>query len=235
MRLLIDHDILLYRALWGTQGKTGYYQQLRVCENMVEKILDKMQSNDFTLIMSGSTNFRKEISSTYKANRKDQPKPQYLYDAKLYFRKYWNAVLSEDCEADDVIGMAHDDESIVVSSDKDFFQLGGLIYNPIKDEMYDIQNPWYFFYVQMLTGDDADNIEGVLNPMKAHHKVPPNFTENTAKELLAGKSCEECRDLVQQMYDCTYEDQDAGLFKFEINARLLFLKRANAQDYYDVF
>ena len=231
MRLLIDHDILLYRALWGC--KEGYYRQLQTCDYMLEKIMDKLESTDLTLIMSGNNNFRYQISPTYKANRDPSQKPFYLHDAKQYYITYWDAVVSEGMEADDVIGMAHDEESIVVSTDKDMYQLGGLIYNPVKNEMYDIQNPWYFFYRQMLTGDKADNIEGVRNPEKAHHKDPPNFTEATAGELLAGKTKEECFDIVVNQYCRTF---DIGWYqKFNVNARLLFLKRASAQEYHEVF
>jgi 5'-3' exonuclease len=230
VRLLIDHDILLYRALWGAKDE-GYYKQLSVCEYMVEKILDDLHSDDFTLVMSGSGNFRYSLYPDYKANRKDSPRPQYLYDAKIYFRKYWQAVLSDGCEADDVIGMAHDDTTIVVSSDKDFYQLGGLIYNPVKKEMVDIKNPWYFFYMQMLIGDAADNIEGLPNPEKAHHKVPPDYTEKTAKEVLSGLTKDEMREFVEQSYLNEYGD----LSLFNVNAQLLFLKRSYADNYNQIF
>lgn len=231
MRLLIDHDILLHRALWGCKG--GYYQQLQTCDYMLEKIMDRLDSTDVTLIISGDSNFRKEISSTYKANRDPSQRPQYLYDAKQYYIRYWGAVVSEEMEADDVIGMAHDEESIVVSSDKDMMQLGGLIYNPVKNELYDIQNPWYFFYKQMLTGDKADNIEGIKNPLKAHHKAQPNFTEETAREVLMGKECVGSRSMVEALYRVQYGED--WFDHFDMNARLLFLKRANAEEYYEVF
>lgn len=229
MRLLIDHDILLYRALWGC--KEGYYKQLQTCDHMIEKIIDRLESDDITLIMTGPDNFRYALSPSYKANRKE--KPFYLYDAKRYYEKYWGAVVSVGCEADDVIGMAHGEDSIVVSSDKDMYQLGGLIYNPVKDEMYDIENPWYFFYLQMLTGDKADNVQGVKNPEKAHFKDPPNFTEATAKDLLKEKTPMECKAQVVYMYYCQYGNDWPS--KFETNAKLLFLKRADAQEYYEAF
>lgn len=232
MRLLIDHDILLYRALWGCKG--GYYQQLQTCDYMLEKIMDRLASEDITLIISGDSNFRKEISPAYKANRDPNQRPQYLHDAKKYYVKYWDAVVSEGCEADDVIGMAHDEDSIVVSSDKDMMQLGGLIYNPVKNELYNIQNPWYFFYMQMLTGDKADNIEGIKNPDKAHHKVQPNFTEDTAREVLMGKDCVNSQATVEALYRTQY-GKGNWITAYDMNARLLFLKRAAAQEYYEVF
>lgn len=200
---------------------------------MLEKIMDRLGSDDITLMMSGSGNFRYQLSDKYKANRDPSQKPFYLHDARQYYVRYWDAVVSEGCEADDVIGMAHDEDSIVVSTDKDMYQLGGLIYNPVKDEMYDIENPWYFFYLQMLTGDKADNVDGVKNQEKAHYANPPNFTEATAGGLLVGKSCEECRDAVRWIYAAGYGED--WLSKYDTNARLLFLKRASAQEYYQVF
>lgn len=231
MRLLIDHDIILYRGLFGC--KEGYYRQLQTCEYMIERIIDRLGSDDITLFLSDSRNFRNEISADYKANRTTSVRPPYLHDARLYFRKYWDAVLTDNCEADDAIGMAHDDESIVVSNDKDMFQLGGFIYNPVKDEMFDIQNPEYFFYLQMLVGDHADNVEGLRNPEKAHHKNPPKFTDATAQTYLAEKSMEEMRQIVQDLYFAQYGD---GWFeKYDMTARLLFLRRADTDNYYDRF
>lgn len=231
MRLLIDLDILLYRSLWGCKGT--YYQKLQTCDYSIEKLMDRLDSKDISLFLSGSNNFRQKLSNTYKANRKDQPRPEYLYDAKLYYVKYWDAVVSDGVEADDAIGIAHDEDSIVVSSDKDFFQLGGFIYNPVKQEMYEIDNPWYFFYLQMLMGDDADNIQGVKNPAKSHHKIPPNFTEPTAKKVLAGKSCEDCREFTIEMYKQTHGE--GWEEKFDINAKLIFLRRSFSEQYFNVF
>lgn len=231
MRLLFDLDIFLYRALWGC--KEGYYRQLMTCDYMIEKVMDHFESTDITLFLSGSTNFRYEVSSLYKANRKPEARPTYLSDARNYYRKYWGAVVSVDCEADDLIGLAHNDDSIVVSTDKDMLQLGGLIYNPVKNELIEIDNPEFFFYLQMLTGDQADNIVGVRNPDKGHHKFPPNFSETTAKDWLVGKDKEEMKATVEDLYFAQYGDEWFQVY--DTNARLLFLKRADAEEYYERF
>lgn len=193
--------------------------------------MHRFNSDDVTLFISGQENFRYEIDPSYKANRKTQQRPEYLYDTKNYYIKYWGAVVSsEGNEADDAIGQAHTHEdTVVVSSDKDFFQLGGLIYNPVKDELYDIQNPEYFFWCQMLTGDHADNVPGVKNPAKAHHKNQPNFTDSTAKEFLAGRDKEDMKQMVQDIY---FEQYGDDWFKhFDTNARLLFLRRPDKLSY----
>lgn len=231
MRLLFDLDIFLYRALWGC--KEGYYRQLMTCDYMIEKVMDRLESTDITLFLSGSTNFRYGISSLYKAHRKPESRPEYLWDARNYYKTYWDAVVSDNCEADDTIGLAHGDNSIVVSTDKDMLQLGGLIYNPVKDELVEITNPEYFFYLQMLTGDQADNIIGVRNPDKSHHKNPPNFSEATAKDWLVGKDKEEMKSTVEDLYFTQYGDDWFQVY--DTNARLLFLKRADAEEYYERF
>jgi 5'-3' exonuclease len=232
MRLLVDLDILLYRSLWGCKG--DFQEKLLTCDYMIEKIMSKLGSTDISLFLSGSNNFRHGISNTYKANRKDQPRPEYLAEARQYYIDTRNASVTDGVEADDAIGMAHDENSIVVSSDKDFFQLGGLIYNPVSDKLYDVKNPWYFFYVQMLTGDKADNIEGIKNPDKSHYKIPPNFTDATAKKWLHNKSCDYCRTTVGGLYLIQFGDH-LWFDKYDMNARLLFLKRSYATEYHEIF
>src|SRR5580765_2897944 len=122
MRLLIDTEVILYRNLFGLKD-SWYYHQIRSCDNYLEKIMDRFDTTDITLFLSGSNNFRYKIYPLYKSNRKDSERPRYLYDARIYFLKYWNAVCAEGCEADDLIAMNHDEDSIIVSTDKDFNQL----------------------------------------------------------------------------------------------------------------
>ena len=95
-RLLIDLDILLYRALFGAQEE-DFYTQVNTCEQMVNRISEDLNSEDYTLVLSGKGNFRYQLYPEYKANRKDHPKPANLEAAKDYFHKNWDAVVSENC------------------------------------------------------------------------------------------------------------------------------------------
>jgi len=137
-------------------------------------------------------------------------------------------------EADDLIAMNHSvDSTVVVTNDKDMFQLGGNILNPFTDTLYYIDNPEFHFYKQLLTGDTSDNIPGIGNPEKKHHKNPPNFTEKTASELLKDLSKDDMRTMVQDLYFQQFGNDWVN--EYERNAKLLFLKRSPEANYYDYF
>jgi 5'-3' exonuclease len=218
MRLLIDLDIFLYKGLFAAPG---YYPGIRACDSILTSVLERLDHTSYDVIISGPDNFRKKISPEYKANRKPESKPSYLYEARNYFLKYWNATMAVG-EADDLIGSLHDNCSIIVSSDKDFNQVGGKIYNPWKDTVTEITNPDYWFYYQCLVGDVADNIKGItgIGPVKA-------------ERLLLDKTKDEMKQIVQ---DCYIQEFGDGWFaRFDLTARLLFIHRKNATEYFEIY
>lgn len=232
MKLLCDLDIVLYRCLHATKEQ-GYYAGLRAADNTVDRILERFGYPDFTLAVSGIGNFRKKISPTYKSNRKPESRPEYLYDAKQWFKRYWGTVESENCEADDVIATLAVGDCVVASSDKDFRQLGVPLYNPWKDELVEVGNPHYHFYLQCLTGDAVDMVAGLKNPAKLHHVNAPCFTEATASKVLEGKTKEEMKSTVLDLYQQVHGEN--WFEKFDTCARLLFLRRKENQEYYEIF
>lgn len=224
----IDADIILYNCLFATKD-LNFYAQLRACNNTIENILDSIEPNFYTLVLTGADNFRYKVDPNYKANRKDMPRPEYLYDAKQYLIKYWDAVLTNGYEADDYIAMNCTLDDVIVSTDKDFLQLGMPIYDRKNNEIFTPSNPWYYFCSQLLTGDPADNIPGVTNPSKLHHKTPPNFTVGTASALLDGLSVNDMKAAVTEVYMTVYGDD--WFERFDTNARLLWLRRSEGDDY----
>jgi 5'-3' exonuclease len=76
----------------------------------------------------------------------------------------------------------HFPDAVIVSIDKDFKQVPGLLYNPTKDEWTEVseEEGLLFFYTQLLTGDRVDNIQGV-------NKIGPK----TAEKILEGASTKE--------------------------------------------
>ena len=102
-------------------------------------------------------------------------------------------LISENVEADDLVGyivsrFSHV-EKIIVSSDKDFFQLCDdktIVYRPIQDKMvtkktileeYKI-HPRNFALARAITGDKSDNLEGV--PRAGLKTVASRFPEFAA-------------------------------------------------------
>jgi len=225
VKLLIDADTILYKGLFVCEG---YFAGLRACDNIIYNILDHFDNPPFELVLTGENNFRKKIYPQYKANRKPESRPRYLYDAKRYYLKYWGAVLTDGEEADDYIAR-NSDGAIIVADDKDYLQTGTPIFNPRKWELLEGYDPYYYFWLQCLTGDHVDNVPGLPNPAKAHWAKPPCFTDTTAPPLLEGKSKDEMKQTVLDLYREVYGER--AFEEFDLRARLLFLRRKDHKDY----
>ena len=122
---------------------------------------------DYRVYLTGKGNFRNDVAVTapYKGNRKDKEKPVHLQAIREYLIEEWNAVVSEDEEADDLIAIDATaiPDSIIVSLDKDFQQVPCRHYNFNKRELTSVneEEGLLFFYRQIIMGDKADNIVGV--------------------------------------------------------------------------
>lgn len=141
------------------------------------------QSCEFYL--SGGGNFRKALATIrpYKGNRGEFDRPIYYDQIRDYLINVWKAEVVEGEEADDAIGVrakeitsnqgkeskyksASKEEGlipIVVSIDKDLLQIPAFHYNWVKGEKAKVTpaQGLKFFYQQLLTGDDTDNIAGL--------------------------------------------------------------------------
>jgi 5'-3' exonuclease len=112
--------------------------------------------------------------------------------------------------------MAHTEHSIIVSNDKDFKQIAGEHYNPVKDEFEVVDDTMaaFYFYHQMLKGDAADNIRGV-----------DGIGEVRATRLLTGLTPEEMHTACMRSYD----DEK----RFLLNFNLLRILRS-IEDYHEI-
>lgn len=216
--LLIDGDIICYRTAFSRDVET-----LEDCKSVADGYIANIikhadpEITDYTVFLSGSTNFRKDIAVTreYKGNRKAE-KPQYLDDIRAHLLTTHPSDLSDGEEADDRIAIeatARGNSAIICSIDKDFDQVPGWHYNFVKNERYFITTSEAIlnFYCQLLTGDRIDNIEGVygIGPAKARKALAGLTTE-----LSMFNKCVEL-----------YESRD----RVVENARLLHLRRHKDQ------
>ncbi len=144
----------------------------------------------------GGSQRRRKIYPQYKANRKPPVRLNRAYDMTTEEQEAenmkWQLVslievleclpltvfALENVEADDVIAYlsqlitAENGESIIYSTDKDFFQLASdsvKVYNPIKKKTFSQEvileeygiHPKHFHFFRALNGDKSDNIDGV--------------------------------------------------------------------------
>jgi DNA polymerase-1 len=128
--------------------------------------------------------------------------------------KDWEFVVTEGIEADDAVGIAayalDEDESIMVHIDKDLNQFRGHHYNYRKKEKYYVSEfaGWHSFYLQILTGDRVDNIQGLkgIGPAKGTKML---------------KDC----TTVEELYDAVLKAYDGDTARVLENGQLLYLQR----------
>ena len=197
---LIDGNNQMYRAYHAIPGLTGpdgrstnaVYGFIAMLRKLISEQQPDLVAAAFDL--RGPT-FRNDLSADYKANRR--PMPDDLVEQVPWVHEACAAlgvptVTHEGFEADDVIGtlatraVAAGVDVVVVTGDKDFFQLVGdqlRVFNP-RDEgtWYDAAavlekfgaRPDQVVDVLALMGDASDNVKGV-----------PGIGEKGARELVS--------------------------------------------------
>jgi DNA polymerase I len=220
MKLLIDADILAYRAAYSKEGNTISGAIDKIDELMEDIFYNCSQYNrkrDYSAYLTGKDNFRLKIDPEYKANRPSE-KPQTINLTKQWLIDQWGAVVVDGQEADDAIAIEATkvgyDDVIIVSIDKDFKQLPCMIYNPNKKTFFkaDILGSQYNFWQQVLTGDTVDNIKGLygIGPAKA-------------KKILADATNE------QDMYQAVLKAYDGDKESLTKTAQLVYLRRREGE------
>ena len=130
---LVDADILVYRVGFACDAEpwaTAKY----VLRKQIEDVCDGADVDEYELYLTGRDNFRNEIAFTkpYKGNRKDTPKPIHFKSLRSILCEEWGAVVIEGKEANDAMGEAQTDDTIICSIDKDLLMIPGWHYNFVK-------------------------------------------------------------------------------------------------------
>jgi hypothetical protein len=219
--VLIDADIIAYRSAFVSEDKPTWHAK-GVAGDLISSILfdcfypaSYTLGEDVFLYLTGAGNFRYELATIkpYKGNRVGKEKPRHLSDVRDYLVSEWGAVVIEGQEADDAIATKATElggNCVIVSVDKDFLQVPSTMYDFTKKKWTKVnkQQGNRFFYLQLLTGDVADNIPGVkgVGPKKAE------------------KAYEGCTN-EKEYFDVALKMYDGDLDALVENARLLWLRR----------
>ncbi len=204
--ILIDADILVYQiassqeAVFDFDGNHVLHADLnagiREVKNSLEYILDHTDSDQASLFLTGTNNFRKTVLHTYKANRAGTRRPMILGGLREFMiDTYKQCFLEDTLEGDDLIGihatMPHKGERVVYSADKDLRTVPGLHWDQEDGEIIEVSNhdADTFFFEQILTGDPTDNYAGCPGVGKVNAKAfleePFKFVPQT-RELKSG-------------------------------------------------
>lgn len=187
--LLIDADIVAYRASAATQGEIDWngdgsclsmdarFDEARQsADNDIAFFKERLKADDVLICLSDDIdNFRKTIDPTYKALRSNSKRPVHLYDLKDHLAENYPSISIPTLEADDVMGILatepHEGERVIVSMDKDMMTVPGLVCRPKVDptkpgglrlSIMDITplEAMRFHFWQTLVGDVTDGYPG---------------------------------------------------------------------------
>lgn len=248
-RLLVDGDIVAYRGSATAEeryylGSDGIKYQYKkdVPENMecefireprdefflfyiLEKILYncKAYGGEIIIFLTGKHNYREKLVNDYKGNRKDLSRPPLLQLARDYLANNYRSITSYGCEADDLLGEYSNDDSIIVSLDKDLEMIPTNHCSNLNPLMYykmDEFKSFKWFCKQCLTGDAIDNIKGIKGiGGKTADKILNKVDEGDMKGLWI--------EVVLQ-----YKERDE-LHRLHIVAMLLWIARPKYRFYYE--
>ena len=198
---------------------------LHSADSMIESILKGSGGIKYTGFISGENNFREKIATIrpYKGNRDPEAKPYWYKEIKEFLIDHRDAVVVDGMEADDAMAIRqleelhipeHDGDtgyanSIICTIDKDLDQIPGWHFNWRKKEKYwvDIDSAIRSFYLQLISGDTVDNIQGV-----------PGVGIIGAEKALEGFSSEkEYYEVARRLYN-----NDDALLE---NAHLLYIRK----------
>jgi len=177
MLLLIDADILVYRTAcavetktdWG-DGKITYDATLangiKTLTNHIDRIGARFDFPEMLFCFSDSKNFRKTIYPQYKGNREGTHRPILLAKLRKHVEDNYSARSEKFLEADDLLGILatspNKEERIIVTIDKDLYQIPVDVYNFVTDDLSKAKDRdgVRLHYIQMLTGDTVDGYAG---------------------------------------------------------------------------
>ena len=230
--LLIDADIIAFKACasaetpvnWGNGHWTLHCFEDEVAiriDDQLTKLVDEAPVTDCLLALSDKNNFRKEVATYYKANRKDIRKPMLLPWARQYMVDNYNTVIYKGLEADDVLGIlgSSNDETIIWSEDKDLLTIPAKHWIDGEVFVQDEAGADYNFYYQTLVGDSTDNYKGCpkVGAVTAHKLLGDSSSWDTvvtafSKQGLSEDVAIEQARLARILRDGEY-DTDTGKVK----------------------
>ena len=185
--LLIDADVLAFEAsviaeesiewkeeMWTVHADMALAKARIV--NRVEEFKEKLQADDIVMALTDRANYRRILNPDYKSNRSKSRLPIILKQVKQWIIEEMDGQLWPNLEADDIISILAtdkkmDEETIIVSIDKDFKSVPGIYYDFNKDETHHVsqEDADRYHLIQTLMGDATDGYSGVprLGPIGA--------------------------------------------------------------------
>lgn len=206
MKALIDIDSLIYKAVYRiiniseAKALIAAHGKEQAKKELIEKCLDRLNNmlmnilNDIEdasvpidsyaiYVTKCVKSVRKSICTTYKSNRK---RNKWVNAIRNEIVERWGAIYSDEWEADDLIANDANEDTIIISMDKDMKQIMGWHYDFYRNKETGLNRGLSFvdkntaeinLAIQLLMGDSSDNIGGIKG-----------IGIKTAKKIIGGKN-----------------------------------------------
>ena len=182
-------------------------------DSCISQIMEAVGAENKMIFLSPKHTFRHDIAVTapYKAGR--PPPPFYKDKVATYLIERYGAECGNKVEADDLLGMMQDTDTVIVSIDKDLLMIPGKHYNFVKDEFVyvDLLAADVWFFAQLLAGDRTDNINGLKGiGIKTALKIVERYTGDheglvrTIKDMYNAEYAERGEDVMIEMAQLVY-------------------------------
>lgn len=233
---LVDADYLKYlfmsRMNYNVQneGMSGYEEFKEYHKRTVVSELNLLTEDPRILCFSGKSfnTFRHHVAleREYKGSRKSsQVLYEGAYDDLAEFMEQTfdenHCLVFEDLEADDVVSMLQDNDTYILSNDKDLLQVEGLHLDLKTGKVFEItpEEAVKNLGIQILMGDTTDDIVGIPGIGKKKAEV-------IFKNVQSG-------DILKTALNCYTNEYGyrIGLEKFIENSSLIML-RAGSGEYF---
>ena len=159
---LIDADSLIYYEM----GKPTLEEALEGIDSRINQMLEVTQATHYAGFLTQGKCFRYGVAKNrpYKGNRKYGDKPIIFPAIKEYLKQKWGCTFITQLDADDLVSIYHNKNTVICSPDKDvLYQNIGSHYNYGKAEIIIVNklDAERFLWKQVLMGDSTDGIEGL--------------------------------------------------------------------------
>ena len=177
--LLIDADVLAFEAAivaeesieWKDEMWTVHADMTIAKNRILNRIVefkDLIGADEVVVALTDRANFRRKLYPSYKSNRSKSRLPIILKEVKKWMLQELDAQLWPNLEADDVLSIiatdrCMDEETVIVSIDKDFKSVPGIFYDYNKGEYHHPteEEADNFHLMQTIMGDATDGFSGV--------------------------------------------------------------------------
>lgn len=154
-------------------------ETLGALDKKIAWIVKRSKCTEYQMYISGSTNFRTEVATIkpYKGTRASE-KPLQYQEIREYLKTKHEAIVSENEEADDLLGIDQTEDTCICTIDKDLWTVPGWHYD-FRIDLLDWVNgkeAEYHLQYQFILGDTVDNIPGIngLGKVKTKKLLEPS-------------------------------------------------------------